>query len=363
MRFDISAERISAFWARARLPYRIAVCSMSLCLLFVSFTLRAAEIFSPESLERLALSALISKPSGVSPDPISGILGADIPQSNLLYDGEILIIDTPAQEPSAPQGSELPIHRLDLADGALKLRNTETSFAPDLEALLASPFPEMSLSDGPAVLILHTHGTESYSQNGESYGEDTPFRTTDTDRNVVAVGRVLADELNSRDIPTLHCQIMHDAEDYNSSYELARQTIEDYLEKYPSIRYIIDLHRDAIIRSDRSMVAPAIETPDGRAAQLMLVVGTDAFGADHHGWQDNLNVACKLQSRLNAAYSLARPINLRGASFNQQFRVGSMLLEVGSCGNTLDEAKLAVRLFAAAFADMLADFDPAAFGN
>ena len=362
MRFNITAERISAFWARARLPYRTAVCSLSVCLLFLSFTLRAAEIFSPESLERLALSALISRPVGASPDPISGILGSDSPQSNLLYDGEIMIIDTPSSEPSEPQGSSLPIHRLDLSDGVLKLRNTETSFSPDLEALLAAPYPAASLPDGPTVLILHTHGTESYSEDGLSYGEDTPFRTEDTERNVVAVGRVLAAELNARDIPTLHCQVMHDAEDYNSSYELARRSIESYLEKYPSIRYIIDLHRDAIIRSDGSMIAPAAETPDGRAAQLMLVVGTDAFGADHHGWQDNLNVACKLQSRLNSGLSLARPINLRGASFNQQFRAGSMLLEVGSCGNTLDEAKLAVRLFAAAFSDMLAEFDPEAFG-
>ena len=307
---------------------------------------------------------MISRFPAGGPDPVSGLSGAQKPQDNLLYDGEILYIDSPENEQvPAEDGSDLPICRLDLSDGVFKLRNTETSFTPDLEALFAASYPKAPASDGPAVLILHTHGTESYSEDGESYAADTPFRTRDTAANVVAVGRVLADELNLRGIETLHCEIMHDAEDYNSSYGLARVTIEDYLEKYPSIRYIIDLHRDAIIRSDQSMVAPAVDTPDGRAAQVMLVVGTDAYGADHHGWQDNLNIACKLQSLLNADYPLARPINLRGASFNQQFRAGSMLLEVGSCGNTLDEAKLAARLFAAAFADMLAEFDTEAFGS
>lgn len=363
MRFDLFADRISAFLARARKPYRLAVCSISLCLLFVSLTLRAAELLAPESLDRLALSALISRPTGSSPDPISGISVPQSPQSNLLYDAEILIIDTPEGEAPQTQDPTLPIYRLDLSGAELELRNTETPFAPDLSALLSAPYPAASDPDGPVVLILHTHGTESYSADGVGYTDDTPFRTTDTDRNVVAVGAVLADELTARGISVLHCRVMHDAEDYNSSYELARRTIEDYLARYPSIRYIIDLHRDAIIRSDRSMIAPCADTPDGRAAQLMLVVGTDAFGADHPSWQDNLNIACKLQSRLNAEYPLARPINLRGASFNQQFRVGSMLLEVGSCGNTLDEAKRAVRLFAAAFADLLADCDPAAFGN
>lgn len=363
MRFYDLADRLHTFCVRARLPYRAAVCSLSVCLLFLSFAVRAADIFSPESLERLALSALISRFPDGGPDPVSGISGVEKPQDNLLYDGEIFYIDAPKEDEKIPESDgSLPICRLDLSDGALKLRNTETSFTPDLHALLEAPYPEISATDGPVVLILHTHGTESYSQNGESYQADTPFRTQDSSQNVVAVGRVLADELNLRGIETLHCEIMHDAEDYNSSYALARRSIEDYLEKYPSIRYIIDLHRDAIIRSDQSMVAPAIDTPDGRAAQVMLVVGTDAYGADHPDWQDNLNIACKLQSRLNAEFSLARPINLRGASFNEQFRAGSMLLEVGSCGNTLEEAKTAVRLFAAAFADMLAEFDPAAFG-
>lgn len=351
-------QKFSRFIARARRPYRIGVALLSACLVFTAFAMRLGELLTPEAIESAALSALLSNPGGQSVNPVSGVRPEQQPLANNLYEDELFLIEDEAPS-TVPDDGVLPIYRLDLsgggAGGALLLRNTETSFAPDLEALYSAPYP-VSGGDGPAVLILHTHGTECYG-NGEWYAEDTSFRTTDTERNVVAVGRVLADELNLAGIETLHCTVMHDAEDYNASYDLARASIEGYLAEYPSIRYIIDLHRDAIIRADGSMAAPAIDTPDGRAAQLMLVIGTNALGADHPGWQDNLNVACKLQRELNSEFALARPINLRAASFNEQFRPGSMLLEVGSCGNTLDEAKLAARLFARAFAATLARYE------
>ncbi len=355
------SERIRQFIERARTPYRIGVSALSLCLLFAAFALRAADIFTAEAIENAALSALLSSPGSETVNPVSGIKNEEKPLANSLYESEIFRIEDESEPPAVQDDGVMPIYRLDLSGGgeggALLLRNTETSFAPDLDALFAAPYPDTGKNEGPTVLILHTHGTECYSDGGEWYTENTSFRTTDTGRNVVSVGEVIADELNLAGIEALHCRVMHDAEDYNASYDLARASIERYLAEYPSIRYIIDVHRDAIIRSDGSMVAPTVETPEGRAAQVMLVIGTDALGADHPGWQDNLNIACKLQKRLNSEFAFARPINLRAASFNEQFRPGSMLLEVGSCGNTLEEARLAGRLFARAFADTLARYE------
>ncbi len=355
------SERIRQFIERARIPYRIGTCALSLCLLFAAFALRAADLFTAEAIENAALSALISSPRSEAVNPVSGIKTEEEPLANSLYESEIFRIDTDQEAPAVHDDGVMPIYRLDLSGGggggALLLRNTETSFAPDLDALFAKPYPDTGNGEGPTVLILHTHGTECYSDSGEWYTDDTAFRTTDTERNVVSVGAAIADELNLSGIETLHCRVMHDAEDYNASYDLARASIEEYLAAYPSIRYIIDVHRDAIIRADGSMVAPAVETPEGRAAQVMLVVGTNALGADHPDWQDNLNIACKLQMRLNSEFAFARPINLRAASFNEQFRAGSMLLEVGSCGNTPEEARLAGRLFARAFAEMIREYD------
>lgn len=361
----ISRKRARELIVRLRRPYRIGISALAMCLLFASFALRATEAFTADAIEQAALGALISNPTPQTVNPVSGVKIGEEATSNSLYESEIFVPDegesagTQENEGSASPGDDgvMPIYKLDLsgspAEGELLLRNTETSLSPDLDSLFEAPYPDTGGGEGPAVLILHTHGTECYSDSGGWYTSDTSFRTQDTERNMIAVGAVIAAELDRAGIETVHCTVMHDAEDYNSSYDLARASIEEYLAKYPSIRYIIDVHRDAIIRSDSSMVAPVTETPEGRAAQVMLVVGTNSLGADHPNWQNNLNIACKLQKQLNSEFVLARPINLRAASFNEQFRAGSMLLEIGSCGNTLEEAKLAGKLFARSFAAML----------
>ena len=87
--------------------------------------------------------------------------------------------------------------------------------------------------------------------------------------------------LNSRGIPTLHCEVLHDAEDYNASYDNSLATVKKYLKEYPSIKYVFDLHRDAMIRESGEALK-AVSTINGKpTAQVMTLVGTDAGGADH----------------------------------------------------------------------------------
>ena len=94
---------------------------------------------------------------------------------------------------------------------------------------------------------------------------------------------------------------------------------------------------------------------DGKvAAQVMLLVGTNEKGADHPDWNENMTVAVNLQDKLTRSYAnFARPINIRGASFNEQFTPGSLLIEIGSSGNTLSEAKYAAELLTYSIIDMI----------
>ena len=86
----------------------------------------------------------------------------------------------------------------------------------------------------------------------------------------------------------------------------------------------------------------------------MFVVGTDAAGAKHTDWRDNLSLALKIQSDISNSYpDLFRRINLRNASFNQQLSVGSLLLECGSCANTYEEAERAAEIFATELARVI----------
>ena len=48
-----------------------------------------------------------------------------------------------------------------------------------------------------------------------------------------------------------------------------------------------------------------------------------------------------------------RPITLRNSNYNQHKSLGSMLVEVGAAGNSLEEALFSARIFAAAFAQVV----------
>ncbi len=250
----------------------------------------------------------------------------------------------------------------------------ETEYTPDLEQLLATPvklpyFTRAAVqytgslgnteTEQPLVLILHTHGTESYAAENEFFYEsDYAFRSSDITENIVAVGAVMAEILNKNGIPALHCETMHDKESYLNSYNRAAETIAYYINKYPSIICVLDIHRDALANANGEIMRPVTSVERNgsfqTAAQIMSVVGTDFRGAIHPDWENNLSFALKLQYSLHEKYgSLARPINLRGAAFNQQYAPVSLLLEIGSTGNTLSEAKRSAQIVSETLADIL----------
>lgn len=259
---------------------------------------------------------------------------------------------------AAPYETTYPIIEKNLASTSIAPSdielNNDTSYSPNISELLYADSPiektvscfsqeYQSNTYSPIVLILHTHGTEAYSpENTMYYSEGENFRSDDIENNVVAVGKIMMKTLIAHGIPTVHCEIMHDKDSYNKAYSNAAETIRDYLERYPSIKYVFDVHRDSIIYSDGTAVKPVTYINNSPSAQIMCVIGTNELGANHPDWLNNLNVATKLQYIFNSEYSqLARPINLRGAGFNEQYTSGSMILEIGSCANTLSEAKTA----------------------
>ena len=224
---------------------------------------------------------------------------------------------------------------------------TGSSYRPDLEALLTSRL-DWKLDDGaPAVLILHSHGSEAFQkQPGQDYQELVNTRTTDTDYNMIAVGDHLAKLLENAGIRVIHDRSFHDYPSYNGSYTNARASIEEILAENPGIRLILDLHRDAAAVGNGQMDTSA--TVNGReSAQLMLVIGTDDGGLYHPGWEENLALAVKLQALLEQTHpGLCRPLNLCAERFNGDTSPGALLVEVGAAGNTRDEAMLAAEALA-----------------
>ena len=221
---------------------------------------------------------------------------------------------------------------------------------------LQQPFAAHLSEDGPQILILHTHGSEAYTPAGdETIVWSGDHRTTDTRCNVVRVGDEMAEVFGQAGISVLHDRTLYDYPSYAGSYDRSLVAMQNYLKQYPSIRFILDVHRDAIEdgQGNQYKVVSAIDG-EGTAAQLSIVVGSDGSGLTHPNWIENLRLAVAIQENILAKYpTLMRPVLLRNSRYNQHATAGSLLVEVGSAGNSPEEAVLAGRLFAERMAEVL----------
>lgn len=222
----------------------------------------------------------------------------------------------------------------------------------DLEAAAAggTSLAFRPVEEGPQILIMHTHATESYARPQDAaYPETGVGRTTDTNYNVVRVGAEMARIFEEQGLSVLHLTELYDYPSYNEAYERSKAGVEQVLQQYPSIQMVLDVHRDALVGEDGTVYKPVVEIDGTSTAQVMLLVGSDDAGGYFPDWQEHLALAIQLQKQMNTLWpGLARPITLRTARFNQQLTKGSLLVEVGSHGNTLDEALAGARLFARA---------------
>ena len=229
--------------------------------------------------------------------------------------------------------SDTPVFSAEEAE-AIRFRGNCT-YAVDKAALLLEPldWPE---GPGPKILIIHSHSCEAYTQSeGHTYLPSENYRTLDLEHNMIAVGDALAEALADLGVEVIHDRTLNDYPSYNRSYAVAREKIAAYLEEYPSIVMVLDLHRDALDEPVRETV----ERDGQTLAPLMLVVGTDEGGLSHPHWDRNLSCGLKLQALGNRdAPSLFKALSFRQSRFNGDMTPGSLIVEVGSTENTLPEA-------------------------
>ena len=233
-----------------------------------------------------------------------------------------------------------------LTEQELYLQNT-TDEVVDLAALARQEI-SFHMEDGPQILIYHTHGSEAYTQTDrDRYVESDAYRTTDCTQNVVRVGEEMAAMFRAQGFEVVHDTTLYDYPAYNGAYERSRAGVEAWLEKYPTIRFLLDVHRDALVSADGAAYQLIAREGEEKAAQVMFVVGSGDGGQRHPNWRANLALAVKLQLALTARYDqLARPITLRSSRFNQHLSAGALLVEVGGHGNTLEQAISGGRMFA-----------------
>jgi len=300
-----------------------------------------------------------------APPPVS----SSEPESSSSQSG----IDSEEENPSLPTPEDIPaeyrgtIRELQYgADSSqiyipLKagyLKNSTKLDNADVQKELNKPL-EMKLkqTDEPQVLIVHTHATESYEPYPVGfYDKRGTWRTTDNAYNIVQVGNRIAEQLEEAGIGVIHDATQHDYPSYNGSYERSAETIKGYLKQYPSIKVVLDVHRDAIQPEDDVIVKATAEIDGKKAAQVMIITGSEDGTMGVPNWSSNLRFAAALQSSAEGMYEgLMRPIFFCYRKYNMDLTKGSILLEFGSHGNTLEEAEYSGELIGKALAKTLND--------
>lgn len=195
--------------------------------------------------------------------------------------------------------------------------------------------------DEPVVLIVHTHATESYLP-----ASDGNYHTKETENTVRDVGSVLAQTLKDEGIMSVHDMTLHDNPSYSQSYSRSYETIEKLLKQYPTIKCVIDLHRDAIASDSK---AQTVSVGGKKCAPYSFVVSNAVPTYDA-----NLKFIKRLNKEASDSCSgFCGKVLERGYRYNQDLSSHYMLLEIGYNRNDIEEARNTARIFGKVLADTL----------
>ena len=257
-------------------------------------------------------------------------------------------------EKNYPQGSGEKF----IACGTGSIKNNTRVSASEVAAEIENPLPfavEWN-SPEPQILIMHTHATEDYRLSaGLWFSPDDGSRSTDRNINMCAVGRVMADILNAAGLNTLHDETLNDYPSYTGSYSNSRAVVQQYLAQYPSIKIVLDVHRDAIETESGSRMAPVCTVNGRQAAQVMIICGSDnGTTVKLPNWRQNLRFAAAWETAMEGMYpGFTRSVLLSYRFYNQDLTTGSLLIEIGGHGNNLNEALYAGQLAAQGLVEAL----------
>ena len=272
---------------------------------------------------------------------------------------------TPAPAPApTPTASPTPEPSPTPQPSTGSIRNSTACADADLRAAVTTanlPFAVELNSDEPQVLILHTHATETYQTWPDLlYDRSAAARTRNTALNMCAVGARMAEVLNAAGIHTLHDETLHDSPSYTESYDRSRATAQEYLRQYPSIKVVLDVHRDAIEDADGTLVKPVCTIDGASTAQVMIIAGCDNGSTiSLPNWRLNLRFAAAWEEAMESRFpGLTRPVLCGYRFYNQDLTTGSLLIEIGGHGNTLEEALRAGEFAALALAELLGGQQP-----
>ena len=255
------------------------------------------------------------------------------------YPGQQAAVETLAGTLNRPiTGTTYQLQQLMDYDFLIKrFYSIHTSTTAGRELMDAKAFLETDLSMeqdpvSPQILIYHTHSQETY-------------REAESGQTVTGIGAYLAELLEAKGYNVYHDTTVYDLKDgkmdRSKAYNYALEGVGKILEANPSIKVVLDIHRDGVAES-----LHLVSEVDGKdTAQIMFFNGLSQTPEGPIQYLPNPhrkeNLAFSLQLKLGAeAYypNYARKIYLKGLRYNEHLRPRSCLIEVGAQTNTYKEA-------------------------
>lgn len=237
----------------------------------------------------------------------------------------------------------------------VRVKNTTETKTLNIEKVISQPLELKIDKSKPAVLIFHSHTSEGYEMIERSwYAEGYTARSNDENLNVVRVGTEIANYLESLGYTVIHDKTIHD-DNYSDSYPNSRKTVAKHLEEHPEIQIVLDIHRDSIALNDGTKIKPLNTINGKKAAQLMIITGAEEGDVENFpDWEHNLRFALHLQKECETLFEgLMRPVLFSQRKYNMDMTRFSLLIEMGSEANTLEEACYSGRMLAAALASLM----------
>lgn len=240
----------------------------------------------------------------------------------------------------------------------IRVKNTTETKSLNIAEVISQKL-ELSIDKTkPAVLIFHSHTSEGYEMiEREWYAVDYTARSNDENINIVRVGTEIANYLEKAGYTVIHDKTIHD-KSYSASYPNSRKTVEKHLKEHPEIQIVLDIHRDSITQNDGKKIKPVNTVGGKKAAQLMIITGAEEGKVeDFPDWEYNLRFALQLQKKCEDMFpGLMRPVLFSQRKYNMDMTRFSLLIEMGSEANTLEEACYSGRMLGAALAALMDEY-------
>ena len=294
-------------------------------------------------------------------DTIAKILECQANDENHVDEKGSLVTNETQEEEIVPAQSQpvldLSIERLRDFDYLLSnfyIVDSSTMIGPEqlnADSLLSENMKIDQSSQGPKILIFHTHSQETFADSIPG----------DSSTSIVGIGEYLTQLLNAKGIETIHdtgvYDIINGKLDRSNAYENAEASVRPILEANPSIEVAIDLHRDGVAEETHLVT----DIGGKQTAKIMFFNGlsrTRTNGDIEYLYnpyiQDNLAFSLQMQLACERMYpGFARHIYLRGYRYNLHLLPKSLLIEAGAQTNTVEEMRNAMEVLAVTLQNVL----------